>query len=209
MSNPDTVPTETLPANESVTAALTPPPPAAAAPKNEGEKLLRKVARALQTAVQLLDQEEEQQYHLVIDQDWGPLEVISGSNEKELRARIDGLRREIQARHEKGQFVDAHIYVFRGRRFHLLKWPYPALVHGDEVIPLEPLEGLAPVIDETGSLAEPLTLPSVGGSSPAERVGDVRMEGVALPEAFLTRFRPKRRYIGRLRAARSTPKPHH
>jgi hypothetical protein len=65
--------------------------------------------------------------------------------------------------------VDSRIYVFHGVRFQLQKWPFPALVHGKQAIPLDPLDDLSPVIDTSGSLYDPPALVNRASQPPTWR----------------------------------------
>jgi len=74
----------------------------------------------------------------------------------------------------------------------LQKWPFAGLIHGDHVVPLNPLDSSPPILDESGSLSMPLTveglaaLRAAGPPSPAGEAsnGPAALQGLpTLPAA--------------------------
>ena len=143
---------ETINISETLPKAPAPIP----MPRDEGElKLVKKVAQAFQTVIEGMESRADARFYVVIERTWGSAETIECATQEALRECVRKLFVEISELRQNRRNADIRICVFHGVRYHLQKWPFSALVHGKDVIPLDPLDDLQPVIDQSGSLLDP------------------------------------------------------
>jgi hypothetical protein len=104
---------------------------------------------------------------------------IECADHEALRECVRQLRAEIYAFHKNGDRIDIRISVIHGVRYRLQKWPFVALVHGKDVIPLDPLDDLEPIIDQEGSLYQPVSLLDRTAAEPSAAAGPAEVAPAA------------------------------
>jgi hypothetical protein len=127
-----------------------------------------------------MESQAEARYYVVVEPARGPLQILSCDNQEALGECVHKLRAEVCERRRLREDADTRIYTFYGIRYHLQKWPFAALVHGQDIIPLDPLNDLEPVIDESGALYEE---PSLINRSPRRDLRSPSVPAETLAEA--------------------------